>query len=133
MTDQVLITDVDVFTDLDDITLSQAVDKYEYELEDSDTVATDIGIVDTKELTQPIVVNELNGNVKNMLKAAGFEGNYINHSGKRTCATSLYQAGFDEQLIMDRTVHRSRAVRAYKVKKEDGKFLNGTRISLNCV
>ncbi|PJE77348.1 hypothetical protein CI610_03734 [invertebrate metagenome] len=66
MTDQVLITDVDVFTDLDDITLSQAVDKYEYELEDSDTVATDIGIVDTKELTQPIGVNTLNGNVKNM-------------------------------------------------------------------
>ena len=33
-------------------------------------------------------------------KKAGIEGNFSNHSGKRTCATSLYDAGIDEQEIM---------------------------------
>ena len=43
------------------------------------------------------------------------EGNYTNHSGKRTCATQLYLAGVDEQDIMARTGHRSeKAVRKYK-------------------
>lgn len=48
-------------------------------------------------------------------KKAGIEGNFSNHSGKRTCATSLYDAGIDEQEIMARTGHRSeRALRQYK-------------------
>ena len=34
---------------------------------------------------------------------AGLVGNFTNHSGKRTCATQLYQAGMDEQEIMSRT------------------------------
>ena len=39
----------------------------------------------------------------------------INHSGKVTCATRLFQTGtFDEQTIMSRTGHRSTAVRSYK-------------------
>ena len=38
-----------------------------------------------------------------------------NHSGTRTCATQLYQAGVDEQEIMSRTGHRSEtAVQKYK-------------------
>ncbi|KAL5015051.1 hypothetical protein ScPMuIL_009321 [Solemya velum] len=45
----------------------------------------------------------------------GLEGNYTNHSGKRTCATQLYMAGVDEQEIMRRTGHRSeKSVRKYK-------------------
>ena len=40
---------------------------------------------------------------------------FINHSGKVTCATRLFQTGtFDEQTIMSRTGHRSTAVRSYK-------------------
>lgn len=43
------------------------------------------------------------------------EGNFTNYSGKRTCATQLYQAGIDDQEIMSRTGHRSEvAVRKYK-------------------
>ena len=50
-----------------------------------------------------------------MCAEAGLEGNFTNHSGKRTCASTLFQAGTDEQVVMHRTGHRSRAgVRAYK-------------------
>ena len=45
----------------------------------------------------------------------GLQGNYSNHSGKRTCATQLYMSGVEEQQIMARTGHRSQAgVRKYK-------------------
>ena len=51
---------------------------------------------------------------------AGIEGYYTNHSGKRTCATTLYQAGVSEQEIMNRTGHRSvESVRKYKRASND--------------
>ncbi|XP_069106898.1 uncharacterized protein [Argopecten irradians] len=40
--------------------------------------------------TQPIGINKLYSIMKNMCKNAGFEGNFSNHSGKRTSAKSLY-------------------------------------------
>ena len=40
---------------------------------------------------------------------------FSNHSGKRTCVTSLFHEGFDEQIISSRTRHRSTAKREYKV------------------
>jgi hypothetical protein len=53
--------------------------------------------------------------MKEITCKAGLEGNFTNHSGKRTCATQLYHAGIDEQEIMSRTGHRSeKAVRKYK-------------------
>jgi integrase len=48
------------------------------------------------------LINELTGQ-------AGFVGNFTNHSGKRTRATQLYQDGVDEQDILSRTGHRSKA------------------------
>jgi integrase len=35
------------------------------------------------------------------------KGRYTNHSLRATTATRLYQAGVEEQLIMERTGHRS--------------------------
>ena len=53
--------------------------------------------------------------IKTICKDAGISGNFTNQSGKRTCATTLYQAGVDEQSIMMRTGHRSvQGVRKYK-------------------
>jgi len=53
------------------------------------------------------------------MKAAGYEGQYTNHSLKVSTATRLYSAGVDEQLIMDRTSHSSvTGVRTYKRKVE---------------
>lgn len=64
---------------------------------------------------QVLRVNKLKGLMKEIAGKAGLEGNFTNHSGKRTCATQLYQAGIDEQEIMSRTGHRSEeAVRKYK-------------------
>ncbi|CAG2237039.1 unnamed protein product [Mytilus edulis] len=60
-------------------------------------------------------VNKLNGLMREMCEKGGLVGNFTNHSGKRTCATALYQAGIDEQQIMERTGHRStKGVRTYK-------------------
>ena len=49
-----------------------------------------------------------------MAEKAGMKGKYTNHSGKQSCATTLFQNGVDKQLIMGRTGHQSNAVRAYK-------------------
>lgn len=64
---------------------------------------------------QVLGINKIKGLVKEITRNAGLVGNFTNHSGKRTCATQLYQAGVDEQDIMSRTGHRSEsAVRKYK-------------------
>jgi hypothetical protein len=58
--------------------------------------------------------------MKDIAELGSLDGNYTNHSGKRTCATSLYDANIDEQEIMDRTGHRSiAAVRKYKRQTEN--------------
>ena len=50
-----------------------------------------------------------------MCKAAGITGYKTNHSLRATTATRLYQAGIDEQLIMEKTGHHSlEGVRSYK-------------------
>eukprot|EP00105_Crassostrea_gigas_P009739 XP_011424812.1 PREDICTED: uncharacterized protein LOC105326458 [Crassostrea gigas] len=65
--------------------------------------------------SQLVGVNKLKSMMKVICEKAGLKGNFTNHSGKRTCATALYQKGVDEQDIMGRTGHRSEmGVRAYK-------------------
>jgi hypothetical protein len=69
---------------------------------------------------QAVGVNKLSSIMKTMCSKAGIEGYYTNHSGKRTCATTLYQAGVPEQEIMNRTGHRSvESVRKYKRASND--------------
>ena len=64
---------------------------------------------------QPIGVHTLATTVKRLCEKAGIEGYKTNHSLRVTTATQLYQSGADEQLIMERTGHRSTdGVRAYK-------------------
>ena len=64
---------------------------------------------------QPVGVNKLGTIIKRMCKEAGLDSYFSNHSGKRTCATDLYQAGVPEQEIMARTRHRSvKSARKYK-------------------
>lgn len=55
--------------------------------------------------------------IPKMMEMAGIDISHRNitgHSGKVTCATRLYQKGFDEQAIKSRTGHRSNAVQFYK-------------------
>ncbi len=50
-----------------------------------------------------------------MCKKAGVTGYMTNHSLRATTASHLYHAGLDEQLIMERTGHRSiEGIRSYK-------------------
>ncbi|CAC5393680.1 unnamed protein product [Mytilus coruscus] len=63
---------------------------------------------------QSVGVNKWSNIMKTMCAEAGIDGYFTNHSGKRTCATTLYQAGVPEQEIMNRTGHRSvESVRKY--------------------
>ena len=63
----------------------------------------------------PVGHNVLSNTVGRLCKAAGFNGHYTNHSLRATTATRLFESGIDEQLIMQRTRHRSTdAVRSYK-------------------
>ncbi|XP_046550056.1 uncharacterized protein LOC124259878 isoform X2 [Haliotis rubra] len=66
----------------------------------------------------PIGRHVLSGVVKRLCARAGFEGFYTNHSLRATTATRLYESGLDEQLIAERTGHRSTAIRAYKRTSE---------------
>ena len=53
--------------------------------------------------------------MKRLCEQAGIKGYKTNHSLRVTAATRLFQSGMDEQLIMERTGHRSTdGVRAYK-------------------
>jgi hypothetical protein len=52
----------------------------------------------------------------------GLQGNYTNHSGKKTCATQLYIGGVPEAEIMTVTGHRSQqGVRKYMRSNVDMK------------
>ena len=64
---------------------------------------------------QPIGIHTLASTVKRLCEKAGIEGYKTNHSLRVTTATRLFQSGVDEQLIMERTGHRSTdGIRAYK-------------------
>lgn len=64
--------------------------------------------------SRPIGKNQLCKMMADITTDAGVP-KLTNHSLRATCATRLYQAGVDEQIIMERTGHRSvEGVRAYK-------------------
>lgn len=69
--------------------------------------------------SKPIGHNTLEGTVARLCKKAGISGLRTNHSLRATTATRLYQAGVDEQLVMERTGHQSlEGVRSYKHTSE---------------
>ena len=49
-----------------------------------------------------------------MCEKVRLEGHYSNHSLHGTCATHMYQAGIEEQVVTEVTGHRSLAVYCYK-------------------
>ena len=52
---------------------------------------------------QAVGRNTLGQLIPEMCKAAGIPGRKTGHSGKVTCATTLYQHNFSDQLIKERT------------------------------
>ena len=67
--------------------------------------------------------NKLQTIVKEFCTQAGFSGYYNNHSGKVTCATTLFKHNVDEQLIQRQTGHRSNAARCCKRPSVDMIYL----------
>ena len=64
---------------------------------------------------QPVGRNKLSQIIPIICKAAGIQGRKTGHSGKVTCATVLHQKQFSDQLIKERTGHRSlEALHKYK-------------------
>ena len=63
----------------------------------------------------PLGCNKLSNAVASMCKLAGIQGFKTNHSLWATAATCLYSSGINEQLVMERTGHRStEGIRSYK-------------------
>ena len=70
--------------------------------------------------TTPIGKNKLSKAVSSMCKACEIQGYKTNHSLRTTAATRLYSSGMDEQLVMERTGHRSvEGIRSYKRTTSD--------------
>ena len=64
---------------------------------------------------KPLGYHTLSNTVARLCKEAGIPGYKTNHSLRATAATRLYESGVDEQLVMERTGHRSlEGVRSYK-------------------
>ena len=64
---------------------------------------------------RPIGHDTLSKTLPRLCKSAGIQGYKTNHSLRATAATRLYRSGIDEQLVMERTGHRSlEGVRSYK-------------------
>ena len=63
----------------------------------------------------PVGKHTLNSKVKVMCEIAGIQGHKTNHSLRATAATELYQADVPENLMQERTGHRSlKALRVYE-------------------
>ncbi len=45
---------------------------------------------------------------------AGFKGRYTNHGLRVIAATCMFNAGIEEQVVKEKTGHKSDAIRAYK-------------------
>ena len=97
-------------------------------------IANPNGIVWYK--NQAIGVNSLSTTIKRLCLKGGVGGYKTNHSLRVTSATRLFQSGADEQLIMERTGHRSTdGVRVYKRSSAEqqamlSKLLNREKSSL---
>ena len=64
---------------------------------------------------RPIGHDTLSKTLPRPCKSAGIQGLKTNHSLRATAAATLYRSGIDEQLVMERTGHRSlEDVRNYK-------------------
>ena len=63
---------------------------------------------------------KLDSTVCRLCTKAGIKGHKTNHSLRATATSRLYQAGVDEQLVMERTGHRSvEGVRSYNRTSEE--------------
>ncbi len=63
---------------------------------------------------KPVGINSIKKVIKKLTESAGLTRKYSNHSLQATCATRMFAAGVEEQVIKSFTGHKSDAVRDYK-------------------
>ena len=63
---------------------------------------------------KPLGINAISKCVPNLMTQAGKSGNYTNHSLRVTAATRMFENGIEEQLVKEKTGHKSDAICAYK-------------------
>jgi len=68
--------------------------------------------------SQVIGMNTLGKYLQNMFNDANIDRKVVNHSGRVYCCSTLYNSGFEEQEVMQRSGHKSTAVRNYKRPSE---------------
>ena len=72
--------------------------------------------------SQTVEINTLGTYMKRMFADVNINTNgrnIRNHSGKVTCCSALYNAGFGDKAVMGRSGHRSNAVQLYKQEYAD--------------
>ncbi len=67
---------------------------------------------------KPVGINSLSKTVSRLMKEGGFDGRYTNHSLRVSAATRMFQSGIKEQIVKEKSGHRSDVVRAYKRMNE---------------
>ena len=75
--------------------------------------------------------------MSSMLKDAGLDGYFTNHSLRRTCATHLFQAGESTKIVKEITGHISDVVNKYQSTSDAQKtrasnIIQGNHSQLNC-
>ena len=73
--------------------------------------------------TSPLGINRVRSVVKDMLKDAGLDGFFTNHSLRRTAATRLFQAGQNVKFIKEVTGHVSNAVENYETTSDEQRMV----------
>ena len=69
--------------------------------------------------------------VKNIMKDAGIEGFFTNHSARRTGSTRLFRAGVDRKLVKEVTGHRSDVVDKYQITSDEQRKMLSEIIAKN--
>ena len=82
----------------------------------------------------PLGINKVRSVVSDMLKHAGLDGFFTNHSLRRTAATHLFRAGKNVKLIKEITGHVSDAVEKYEItsdqqRMELSSIIQGEKVS----
>ena len=68
---------------------------------------------------QVVGMNTLSTVVKELMKEAGIDGFFTNHSLRQTGGTHLFQAGVERKLVKEATGHQSDAIDAYQITSDD--------------
>ena len=72
--------------------------------------------------TVPVGINSIRKVVGELLKEAGLDGYFTNHSPRRTCATRLFQAGQDVKIVKEITGDISDSVYKYQTTSDAQKM-----------